>query len=113
MSLSNYLSTRGKRGIWQLRVPVPRALQASYGRRERVRSLGTTDRALASRRALPILSAWQHEFSQHVPEQAVRTPRSERRVPSLHEMEEAAVASGYELEVEGADKARAIARGAS
>ncbi|RYF22437.1 MAG: hypothetical protein EOO77_04140 [Oxalobacteraceae bacterium] len=62
MTLSNYLVQRGKRGIWQLRVPVPRSLQAGYGKRERIKSLGTSDRAIASRRAVPILAEWQAEW---------------------------------------------------
>ncbi|QQV75877.1 tyrosine-type recombinase/integrase [Sphingomonas aliaeris] len=63
MSLSNYLVQRGKRGIWQLRVPVPRPLQTSYGKRERVKSMGTSDRALASRLAQPVLAAWRAEWA--------------------------------------------------
>jgi putative DNA-invertase from lambdoid prophage Rac len=46
-----------------LRVPVPRPLHASYGRRERVRSLGTSDSSVATRLALPILAQWQSEFA--------------------------------------------------
>ncbi|HEX8443817.1 MAG TPA: site-specific integrase [Allosphingosinicella sp.] len=63
MSLANYLFPRGKAGTYQLRVPVPRRLQASYGKRERIRSMGTSDRAAAVRKALPILSEWQAEFA--------------------------------------------------
>lgn len=63
MALANYLVQRGKRGTYQLRVPVPRRLQAQLGKRERVRSLGTSDQAAAVKRALPILSDWQAEFA--------------------------------------------------
>lgn len=60
MTLSNYLTRRGKRGTWQLRVPVPRAYQRQNGGpTEKVKSLRTSDRAQASKRALPILSEWQ------------------------------------------------------
>jgi hypothetical protein len=62
MALANYLVQRGKRGTYQLRAPVPRALQAAIGKRERVQSMGTTDRDLAARKAMPILTQWLDDF---------------------------------------------------
>lgn len=63
MTLSTYLFRRGKRGIWQLRVPVPREYQRSHGGPpEKIKSMRTSDRALAVKRALPILSEWQAEW---------------------------------------------------
>ena len=44
--------------------------------------------------------------------QPVPIAREGLRHPTQHEMEEAAVASGYELELEAADQGRALARGA-
>lgn len=65
VSLANYLVPRGKRGIIQLRVPVPRSIQDCYGKVERIKSMGTADRATAARRALPVLAEWQAEFAAH------------------------------------------------
>lgn len=63
MSLANYLVQRGKRGTWQLRVPVPRALHAPGKPKERVMSMGTTDRRIASDRALAVLDDWKREWA--------------------------------------------------
>jgi integrase len=62
MTLATYLVRRGKRGTYQLRVPVPKALQATIGQRERIRSMGTSDPDLAARKAMPILTEWLDDF---------------------------------------------------
>lgn len=63
MSLATYLVQRGKRGTWQLRVPIPRALHAPGKPKERVMSMGTTDRRIASDRALAVLDDWKREWA--------------------------------------------------
>ncbi|MBB5724387.1 integrase [Sphingomonas endophytica] len=63
MSLSTYLVQRGARGTWQLRVPIPRALHAPGKPKERVKSMGTTDRRIASDRALAVLDEWKREWA--------------------------------------------------
>jgi len=60
-----YLHPRGKDGIWQLRVPVPRALSGGKAR-TRSKSLGTTDYKIAQKRAIPLLNQWNAEFASSV-----------------------------------------------
>ncbi|WP_339708676.1 major capsid protein [uncultured Sphingosinicella sp.] len=60
--ISRHLFQRGKRGTWHVRIAVPRQRQTLGGPRERIKSLGTTDRQLAERRALPIIAAWRAEW---------------------------------------------------
>jgi integrase len=62
MTLANYLAPRGKRGTYQLRVPVPKAIQDAIGTTERIRSMRTSDRELAARRAMPVLTEWLNDF---------------------------------------------------
>lgn len=98
MSLSNYLVQRGARGTWQLRVPVPRPLQAVVGQRERIRSLKTTDRATAVRAALPILAEWQREWDSQqahaLPE--VQKPIFHHTQPTIAELTQEAVSIGFD-----------------
>jgi integrase len=109
MSLSTYLVQRGKRGTWQLRVPVPRALHAPGRPRERVRSMGTTDRRIASDRALRVLDEWKREWAVMRGEAAANIP-ARADPPSIalpdHELDEAAVVLGYELPLSAADAGR-------
>ncbi|WP_440977853.1 DUF6538 domain-containing protein [Sphingomonas pseudosanguinis] len=53
--LDRYLTKRPRSGYWQLRVPVPRDVQAAYGRKEVTVSLRERDRERAAMKALPIL----------------------------------------------------------
>ena len=64
MSLSNYIAPRGKRGILQLRLPVPRSLWDKVGKRSFRKSLETTDWKLAMQAARPVLADWEAEFAQ-------------------------------------------------
>lgn len=107
MSLATYLAPRGKHRIYQLRVPVPRALHAPGKPRERIKSMGTSDRRLASDRALRWLDEWKREWAAMLgepiaPVQAVTI----RPMPADHELDEAAVVLGYELPLTAADAGR-------
>ncbi|ONF95978.1 tyrosine-type recombinase/integrase [Sphingomonas jeddahensis] len=109
MSLATYLVQRGKRGTWQLRVPVPRALHAPGKPKERVKSMGTTDRRIASDRALRVLDDWKREWAmlrgELVPA-ASALPVARTVTPADHELDEAAVVLGYELPLSAADTGR-------
>lgn len=66
MSLDRYLVQRGSRGIWQVRVPVPRDYHRRHGGpAEKIRSLRTADRDQAARKAIPIVAAWQAVWDAH------------------------------------------------
>lgn len=109
MSLATYLVQRGKRGIWQLRVPIPRALHAPGKPRERIKSLGTSDRRIASDRALSVLDEWKREWSKARGQQVQVLPARVAlplRMPAEHELDEAAVVLAYELPLSGADAGR-------
>jgi len=109
MSLATYLVQRGKRGIWQLRVPIPRALHAPGKPRERIKSLGTSDRRIASDLALSVLDEWKREWSQargHGVQALPLQVTSPLRIPAEHELDEAAVVLGYELPLSSADAGR-------
>ena len=109
MSLDRHLQQRGARKIWQLRVAVPRALHKQWGKRERIKSMGTSDRDLAVQRALPVLAQWRQE--ERVALGRLDAVERRRHVPSDHELEEAAVILGYDLVLEDADKTRLDSRG--
>jgi integrase len=60
--LDSYLKRRPGSVIWQLRVPVPKDVQAAYGRREVTKSLGEAERAKAEAKALPLLMELRTEW---------------------------------------------------
>lgn len=62
--LDRYLTKRPQSGYWQLRVPVPRDVQAAYGRKEVTVSLRERDRERAALKALPILLKLRTEWEQ-------------------------------------------------
>jgi integrase len=98
MSLATGLVKRGKSGIWQLRVAIPRALHRAGRPRERVKSMETTDRRIASDRALSVLAKWKSEWAGMLPE--AKTPDGEgsstRRAPTETELEALAVEFGHD-----------------
>jgi integrase len=104
MSLATYLVQRGKRGTWQLRVPVPRALHAPGKPKERVRSMGTTDRRIASDRALAVLDEWKREWAQARGDAfaALAVSPPARPKPTEAQLKEAAVAVAHDLYLEDA-----------
>jgi integrase len=102
MSLATYLVQRGKRGIWQLRVPVPRALHAPGRPKEQVKSMGTTDRRMASDRALSVLVEWKAQWAAA---SGTGAP-AQQRMPADHELDQAAVVLGYEMPLSAADAGR-------
>ena len=109
MSLATYLVQRGKRGIWQLRVPIPRALHAPGKPRERIKSLGTSDRRIASDRALSVLDEWKREWAAERGEstfRAVAQPASPIRMPSEHELDAIATRWGYQFMLERYERTR-------
>lgn len=85
MSLATYLTPRGKGGIYQLRVPIPRALHGPGKPRERIKSMGTADRRLASDRALSVLDGWKREWAAELAKlgKAIAEPRAEPRPVSV------------------------------
>lgn len=98
MSLATYLVQRGKRGTWQLRVPVPRSLHAPGKPKERVRSMGTSDRRIASDRALHLLDQWKREWAALRGETLGSLPTASRakRTPTEAELEALAVEFGHD-----------------
>ncbi|KTR82487.1 hypothetical protein NS277_13490 [Novosphingobium barchaimii] len=108
MSLATYLVQRGKRGTWQLRVPVPRALHAPGKPKERVKSMGTTDRRIASDRALAVLDSWKREWAQALSGASATlvSPSRARKKPTDDELKEAAVAVAHDLYLANADAHR-------
>ena len=90
MSLSQYLVPRGKRGTWQLRMAVPTEFRRKHGGpSERTRSLKTTDRDLAARRAMPIIAEWQAEW--HHEDNVEKLPAPSAKI----ELSDLAVEVGY------------------
>lgn len=53
--LDRYLVKRPRSRYWQLRIPVPKDVQGSYGRKVVTRSLKETDFIKAGERATPIV----------------------------------------------------------
>ena len=106
LDLSTYLVQRRSNGWWHLRVPVPRPLHGRFRHprtgnpcKELIRSLKTTDRTLAVRRGRPILVGWERLFARCSDGSATGTEPN-LRVPTLAELEEAAVAIGHDLPLE-------------
>ena len=109
MSLSNYLVQRGKRATWQLRVPIPRALHGAGKPRERTKSMRTTDRRIASDRALRVLDDWKREWAAMLGECCTSIPISVDVAPIAlqdYVLDEAAAVLGYELPMIAADTGR-------
>ena len=98
MSLATGLVKRGKSGIWQLRVAIPRALHGPGRPRERVKSMETTDRRIASDRALSVLDEWKREWAGlRVDVNApAKVPYLKRRKPTETELEAFAVEFGHD-----------------
>lgn len=108
MSLATYLVQRGKRGIWQLRVPIPRALHGPGKPKERTMSMGTTDRRIASDRALAVLNDWKREWATSRGETVVMMPMTarSRRKPTQAELEALAVEFGHDEALAQSDMRR-------
>jgi hypothetical protein len=96
MSLATYLVQRGKRGTWQLRVPVARALHAPGKPKERVMSMGTTDRRIASDRALGVLDGWKREWAALRVAAPASVNAAARHTPTQAELEAIAVEFGHD-----------------
>lgn len=114
MSLDSYLFQRGKDGIWQLRVAAPRALHGTGIPKERLKSMRTTDRELASKRAYPVLHSWQAAWDSMLGASAADHQVSANVIPRVVDesaLEEAAVILGYDLPLEVSDAARRTLRG--
>ena len=88
---------------------MPRALHERWGKRERTKSMGTSDRDLAEERALSVLAQWRQE--ERVALARPDPVEQPRHVPSDHDLEEAAVILGHDLVLEDADKTRRDSRG--
>ncbi|SFR97267.1 tyrosine-type recombinase/integrase [Sphingomonas jatrophae] len=108
MSLATYLVKRGKRGIWQLRVPIPRALHAPGKPKERTMSMGTTDRCIASDRALAVLDEWKRDWATARGQTFAALPlvSRERRTPSRAELEGLAVEFAHDEALAQSDMRR-------
>lgn len=107
MILNKHLSQRGKQGKWYLRVAVPVSLQGRWGKRERIKALGTSDRQIAEKLALPILAEWRHQEMLGLGKvgPSFDTPLS-HHIPTTAELEEAAVILGHDLPLRDADLSR-------
>lgn len=109
MSLNTYLVPRGPRGIWYLRVAVPRPLHAPGEPKERIRSMGTTDRKIAEERAYQWLHKWKSEWRAAMSPKAQTLAVSSARTndpPAPHLLDEAAVILAYDEPLEKADAGR-------
>ena len=123
MEQSTYMTRRGKRGIYQLRMTVPSALRRAIGMTEKFKSLGTSDFQDAIRRSRTILAMWEAEFDgaraliaslSVVPMQSEHgLQRQELEIPTNEELEEAAVTVGYDFELQEMDEGRRNLRNAS
>ncbi|MBA4757412.1 DUF6538 domain-containing protein [Sphingosinicella sp.] len=111
--ISQHLFQRGKRGTWHVRIAVPRQRQTLGGPRERIKSLGTTDRQLAERKALPIIAAWRAEWDAGDRENTPATPAITKHMPSVAEIEQAAVEWGYDQYTDFIARSRKQLRGVS
>ena len=61
--IDKYIRLRPGSSSWQLIVPVPKAVQAAFGRKIVTKSLGERGRAAAEAKALPILASLHREWS--------------------------------------------------
>jgi hypothetical protein len=61
--LDRYLTKRPGSTYWQLRVPVPKDVQAQFGRKEVTRSLLDRDHSKAALAALPIIADLNNEWA--------------------------------------------------
>lgn len=61
--LDRYIKRRPRSANWQLRVPVPKDVQAAFGRPVVTRSLKTSDKTVASQTALPIILELKEEWA--------------------------------------------------
>lgn len=111
--ISQHLFQRGKRGTWHVRIAVPRQRQTLGGPRERIKSLGTTDRQLAERKALPIIAAWRAEWDAGDRVDAPPTPAITKHTPTIAEIEQAAVEWGYDQYTDFVARSRQQLRGVS
>lgn len=60
--LDRYITMRKGSSLWQLRLPVPRPLQSVVGRKEVTKSLETSDKSIAERRAAKLVVAQHAEW---------------------------------------------------
>lgn len=118
MDLSRYLEQRGLCKHWWLRVPVPRPLHGKFlhpekgtPSKELIKSTKTSDRGLAVKIARPILVEWAGLF--RACETGVTSAHATKRVPTIGELEDAAVAVGYDFELDEMDEGRRSLRRAS
>lgn len=109
MSLNTYLVKRGAKGIWYLRVAIPRPLHAPGQPKERIRSMRTTDRSIAEERAYPWLHKWKSEWraaSADATNLVTTSTTGWNARPPDHVLDEAAVVLAYEIPLERADAGR-------
>jgi integrase len=116
--LSRYIFPRGKQGMLQLRVPVPRALHGRFLHprtrkpcKELTKKLGTTDRTLAVKVGRPILVEWERLFRACAAGETSVPPTNFD--PTVEELEQAAVTIGYDFELDEMDQGRRRLRHAS
>lgn len=102
MNLNSYLHKRDHSQAWQLRWMVPKAARPLIGKAEFTKSLRVTDRGVAEGLAYRQLAEWKalvdHALMNGKVGSTVVAPRSATPPPqSAAEIEQAAVAIGYEL----------------
>lgn len=99
ISRMTFLHRRRGSQNWYARMMVPAALRGAIGKREFIKSLGTTNKAEAEVLALPLIAEWKRNVRALSLEAAndlgIEQPYPARR-PTMAEMEEAALHHGYE-----------------
>ena len=61
--MTDYLKKESGRNVWQARLDIPIRLRPNFGgKRVLVKSLGTTDRKEAKRRAAVAVAVWRQQF---------------------------------------------------
>jgi len=102
MHLDRYLTRRKGGTIWQVRVPVPRALHARLGKREETKSLRTEDKTAATIRAAQIVGELHRKWALLCDPQ----PAPQVAPPNVEALEATAVKYAYDLLLADFDEKR-------
>ncbi|WP_375244473.1 DUF6538 domain-containing protein [Sphingomonas parapaucimobilis] len=95
MTSAPHLHKRPNSQNWQLRLMIPEAARASIGRREFTKSLGVSDKRQAVKLSHAILAEWKAIIDAGLSPKVNGQP-NERHRPHAFELDDAALAIGYE-----------------